>query len=124
MSQRVKNLPTIRRHGFDPWVGKIPEGENSNPLQYSSLKNPTDRGAWRATIQRMAKSWTQLSNYAQHKIVNFMLCEFYLNFKRYIKYSIFHNSVSSIFLVEGKCSCPFWLEFVLNRFLLSIENET
>ena len=40
-----------RRHkecAFDPWVGKIPGGGNSNPLQYSCLENPMDRGAWQA----------------------------------------------------------------------------
>ena len=36
-----------RRHGFDPWIRKIPEGGNGNPLQYSSLENPMDRGACR-----------------------------------------------------------------------------
>ena len=31
---------------FDPWVGKIPGEGNGNPLQYSCLENPMDRGAW------------------------------------------------------------------------------
>ena len=39
------------------------EEENGNPLQYSCLENPMDKGAWRATIQRVTKSWTQLSDY-------------------------------------------------------------
>ena len=45
-------------------VGSIPgsgrsSGEgNGNPFQYSCLGNPTDRGAWRATVHRVAKSWT------------------------------------------------------------------
>ena len=50
-----------RRHksqGFDPWVGKIPGGGNGNPLQYSCLKNPMDREAWRATVHGVATSWT------------------------------------------------------------------
>ena len=38
------------------------EEENYNPLQYSCLKNPTYRGAWRAIVQRVAKSRTQLSD--------------------------------------------------------------
>ena len=38
-----------RRQGFDLWVVKIPEG-NNNPLQYSCLGNPMDRGAWQATV--------------------------------------------------------------------------
>ena len=38
----------------------IGEG-NGNPLQYSCLENPKDRGAWWATVHRVAKSQTQLS---------------------------------------------------------------
>ena len=44
--------------------GSIPGSErssgegNGNPLQYSCLENPTDRGAWRATVHGVAKSWT------------------------------------------------------------------
>ena len=33
-----------------------------NPLQYSCLENPVNRGAWRATVHRFAKSWAQLSD--------------------------------------------------------------
>ena len=51
--------------GFDPWVGKITGGRLSNPLQYSCLENPTDRGAWRATVHGVAKNWTRLSTHAQ-----------------------------------------------------------
>ena len=42
----------------------IPESEgspgegNGNPLQYSYLKNPMDRGAWWATVHWVTKSWT------------------------------------------------------------------
>jgi len=38
----------------------IGEG-NGNPLQYSCLENPMDRGAWRATVHRVPKSQTRLS---------------------------------------------------------------
>ena len=48
--------------------GKSSGGGNGNPLQYSCLKNPMDRGAWRATVQRVTKSWTQLS---EHKTQRF-----------------------------------------------------
>ena len=37
---------------------KTPGGGNGNPLQYSCLKNPMDRGAWQAVIQRAVKCWT------------------------------------------------------------------
>ena len=40
-----------------PGSGRSPGGGNSNPLQYFCLENPTDRGAWRATIHGVRKSW-------------------------------------------------------------------
>ena len=49
-------------------VGLVPESErslgegNHNPLQYSCLGNPMDRGAWRAIVYGVAKSQTQFSN--------------------------------------------------------------
>ena len=49
-----------KRCGFDPWVGKIPGEGHGNPLQYSHLENPVERGAWRATVHGVAKSQTQL----------------------------------------------------------------
>ena len=42
---------------------------NDNPLQYSCLENPMDRGAWRATVHGMAKSQTGLSDYHFHLVV-------------------------------------------------------
>ena len=35
---------------------------NGNPLQYSCLENPTDRGAWWATVYGVTKNWARLSN--------------------------------------------------------------
>ena len=35
-----------KRHGFIPWVGRSPGEGNGNPLQYSCLENPMDRGVW------------------------------------------------------------------------------
>ena len=43
---------------FNPWVGKIHWGGNGNPLQYSCLENPMDRGAWWATVRGVAESDT------------------------------------------------------------------
>ena len=37
-------------------LGRSPGGVNGNLLQYSFLKNPIDRGAWKATVQRVAES--------------------------------------------------------------------
>ena len=53
-----------KRLTFSPWFGKIPWRRKCNPLQYSCLENPMDRGAWRATVHRVPKSQTRLSNLA------------------------------------------------------------
>ena len=47
--------------GSIPGSGRSPGGGNGNPLHYSCLGNPMDRGAWRATLHRGAKSRTGLS---------------------------------------------------------------
>ena len=58
----VKNPPAnagdIRDIGSIPGLARSPGGGNGNPLQYSCLENPMDRGAWRATVHRVAKSRT------------------------------------------------------------------
>ena len=43
-----------------PGSGRSPAGGNGNPLQYSCMENPMDRGAWQATVHRAAKSWTHM----------------------------------------------------------------
>ena len=49
--------------GSIPGLGRSPGEGNGNPLQYSCLENPMDRGAWRATVHGVAKSRTRLSNF-------------------------------------------------------------
>ena len=44
--------------GSIPGLGRSPGEGNGNPLQYSCLENPMDRGAWRATVHGVTKSWT------------------------------------------------------------------
>ena len=60
----VKNPPAkagdLRDTGSIPELGRYPGEGNSNPLQYSCLENPMDRGAWQATVHRVTKSWTRL----------------------------------------------------------------
>ena len=48
--------------GSIPGLGKHPGEENSNPLQYSCLENPMDKGAWRATVPGVARSQTWLTH--------------------------------------------------------------
>ena len=52
-----------RDTGSIPGLGRSPGRGHGNPLQYSCLENPMDRGAWRATVHRVAKSQTRLSNF-------------------------------------------------------------
>ena len=48
--------------GLIPVSGRSPGEGNGNPLQYSCLENPMDRGAWRATVHGVTKSQTRLSD--------------------------------------------------------------
>ena len=51
------------------WIlgsGRSPGGGHGNPLQYSCLENPLDRGAWQAMVHRIAKSWIQLKLLCTH----------------------------------------------------------
>ena len=60
----VKNLPAnagdIRDSSSILGSGRSPGGGHGNPLQYSWLEEPMDRGAWQATVHRVAKSRTRL----------------------------------------------------------------
>ena len=51
-------MQETERCEFDP--GKSPGGGHGSPFQYPCLKNPKDRGAWRAKVHRVAKSLTPL----------------------------------------------------------------
>ena len=59
----VMNLPARAEDTGDagslPGLGRFPGGGNGNPLRYSRLENPMDRGAWQVTIHRVAGSRTQ-----------------------------------------------------------------
>ena len=48
--------------GLIPRSGRSPGEGNGNPLQYSYLENPMDRGAWWATVYGVTKSQTRLSD--------------------------------------------------------------
>ena len=55
----VKNLPAnAGEMGSIPGLGRSPGGGHGNPLQCSCLENPMDKGAWWATVCRVAKNWT------------------------------------------------------------------
>ena len=60
MAKLVKNPPAKAGDTGDmssiSRLGISPGGENGNPLQYSCLENPVDKGAWQATVYSIAKS--------------------------------------------------------------------
>ena len=72
-----------KRHSFDLWVGKIPCSRNGNLLQYSYLENLMDRGAWWATVHRVAKSQTQLSDWTQVYKVGIITIIIIINFSSF-----------------------------------------
>ena len=60
----VKKLPgNAGDAGSIPGLGRTPREGNGNPLQYSCLENPMDKGAWWATLHRVAKSQIGLSTH-------------------------------------------------------------
>ena len=59
--------------GSIPGLGRSPGEGNGNPLQYSCLENPMDRGAWRATVHGVAKNRTRLSDFT-HTHVYMYVC--------------------------------------------------
>ena len=65
----VKNPPVngdIRDAGSIPGLGKSPRRGHGNPLQYSSLENPIDRGARQATVHVVTKSRTRPKQLSMH----------------------------------------------------------
>ena len=51
VAQMVKHLPATQK----TWVRSLGQEGNGNPLQYSCMENPMDRGAWQATVHGVAK---------------------------------------------------------------------
>ena len=64
MALLVKHLPVnawdMRDAGSVPGLGRSPGRRHGNPLQYSCLENPMDRGAWQAIVHRVVKNQTWL----------------------------------------------------------------
>ena len=63
----LKNLPAYAGDARNMVLvlgwGRSPRVGNGNPLQYSCLRNPMDRGAWWATVHGVTESWTSLSEH-------------------------------------------------------------
>ena len=71
---KVKNSPANAGHSsVIPGSRRSPGEGNGKPLQYSSLGNLMDRGAWGATVHGVAKKWTRLSDFTHTHIDDSML---------------------------------------------------
>ena len=58
----LKTTSKARDAGSIPALGRLHGVGNGNPLQYSYLENPMDRGAWKARVHGVTKSWTSVSD--------------------------------------------------------------
>ena len=95
----VKNPPAnagnVRDAGLIPGSGKCPGGDHVNPLQCSSLENPTDRRAWWAAVHWVAQSQTTLKRLSMHtRYVLYRELQYIISYI-ILKYSIF--SVAAYF---------------------------
>ena len=103
----------VRDLGSIPGSGRSPGEGNCNPLQYSCLENPMDRGAWWATIHGVAKSRTRLSDLG----VCVCVCAIYYNYYKilaisphvvqYIIEPILHPIVCTSRFPHLHCPFPF-----------------
>jgi len=66
-SDSKESACSVRDTGLIPRLGRSPGERNSNPLQYSCLGNPMDRGAWQAAVHGVTKSYTQLTLIFYHE---------------------------------------------------------
>ena len=86
----------IRDAGLIPGLERSPREVCGNPLQYSCLENPIDKGAWWAMVHRIAKSWTRLKPLSKHSMYYYItashsgLCSCW-----------FYGSVSIVMVSEG-----------------------
>ena len=55
--------------GSIPGLGRSPGEGNGSSLQYSCLEKPMDRGAWRATVHGVTKSWTRLKQLSTYNSI-------------------------------------------------------
>ena len=80
--------------GLIPGSGRPPGGGNGNPLQYSCLENPMDRGSWGATVHGAKKSQTRLRDWAHHSM--------WLSLKFFTGLFVFWHTFM-LFLVSTSC---------------------
>ena len=71
-------MKEIRDESSVPESGRSPGGRHGNPLQCSCLENPMDRGAWWATVHRVAKSQTWLEWLSMQAYIKYIYIYIYV----------------------------------------------
>ena len=122
----VKNLPS-RRRGFDPWVRESLEKEMAtNPFPYSCLENSMDRGTWHAIIHGVAKSQTQLSNWA-HPYLFINRCYSYFMLLPILLLLFYFSAIQHTYTPTHKITCWSWPITLISQqitvFLYSMPQE-
>ena len=94
--------------GSIPGFGRSPEKGNGNPLQYSCLENPMDRGAWQAIIHAVAKSRTRLSDFTSLKVTQLICGRARAKARDYLLPGLNgkHRFVTSAAAAKSHQSCP------------------
>ena len=80
--------------GSVPGLGRSHGEGHGNPLQYSCLESPMDRGAWWTMVHRVAESWTRLKRLSMHNIPQILLLTFFI--------MLFSSPVEAWILSEGR----------------------
>ena len=117
----VKNLPAKagdkRDVGSVPGSGRSPGEGHGNPLQYSCLENPMDKGAWRAIVHRVTQSqtWlTQLSTHAELKNFHMQLLEFQWLLESILDHTAVQKALSKSSSANQVCLKQCWIFSLLN----------
>ena len=108
------NAGGIRDTGSIPGLGRSPGEGHGNPVQYSCLENPMDRGARRAIVHRASKSWTRQKQLSKHSQTNIKQItntvqnrELYLILLRaYIEKQSTNKWIKSIYITDSPCCTP------------------
>ena len=106
----IKNPPAnagdIRNTGLIPGSRRSLGGRHGNPCQYSCLENSMDRGAWRATVHRVAWSQTQLKWLSTHAYPTAFVLLFLLHFSSQRNIKRHQSEIQVWFLMSLIRSCP------------------
>ena len=118
----VKSLPADTGDaGLTPESGRSPEVGNDNPLQYSRVENPIDRGAWRATVQWGCKELSTAEHMCRYTCIPFGRVWFSSLHVELVKILISHPNHKDAALIDmghGLVSrfmtLPQWFRYTVN----------